>query len=217
MALWADLACVGLNPDVKLLLGDFRQLPGVLDSWARQPISAPLEHSQLVLDLAGGHRHERHGIQFCEVAAGGRVKPFEKTPSTERARKFPKSSTLPRAASVSSALRQGTRASAAGPRPPCSPPPCCRPPGLRQVGRARPPFLPSGRLAPGSAPKCSFATPFGGTVNSSWPCSRRPRLPQSCRTMGRRRCWPRTCTPQSWRPCRAGRQAKRSSRPGVKL
>ena len=23
-----------------------------------QPISAPLEHSQLVLDLAGGHRHE---------------------------------------------------------------------------------------------------------------------------------------------------------------
>ena len=30
----------------------------VLDSWAGQPISAPLEHSQLVLDLAGGHRHE---------------------------------------------------------------------------------------------------------------------------------------------------------------
>ena len=30
MALWADLACVGLNPDVKfLLLGDFRQLPTV--------------------------------------------------------------------------------------------------------------------------------------------------------------------------------------------
>ena len=35
MALWADLACVGLNPDVKfLLLGDFRQLPAVLDSSA---------------------------------------------------------------------------------------------------------------------------------------------------------------------------------------
>ena len=59
MALWADLACVGLNADVKfLLLGDFRQLPAVLDSWAGQPISAPLEHSQLVRDLAGGHRHE---------------------------------------------------------------------------------------------------------------------------------------------------------------
>ena len=54
MALWADLACVGLNADVKfLLLGDFRQLPAVLDSWAGRPISAPLEHS-----LAGGHRHE---------------------------------------------------------------------------------------------------------------------------------------------------------------
>ena len=39
MALWADLACVGLNPDVKfLLLGNFRQLPAVLDSWAGQPI-----------------------------------------------------------------------------------------------------------------------------------------------------------------------------------
>ena len=33
MALWADLVCVGLNADVKLLLlGDFRQLPAVLDS-----------------------------------------------------------------------------------------------------------------------------------------------------------------------------------------
>ena len=59
MALWADLACVGLNPDVKfLLLGDFRQLPAVLDSWAGQPISAPLEHSQLIRDLACEHRHE---------------------------------------------------------------------------------------------------------------------------------------------------------------
>ena len=39
MALWADLACVGLNADVKfLLLGDFRQLPAVLDSWAGRPI-----------------------------------------------------------------------------------------------------------------------------------------------------------------------------------
>ena len=54
-----DMACVGLNADVKfLLLGDFRQLPAVLDSWAGRPISAPLEHSQLVRDLAGGHRHE---------------------------------------------------------------------------------------------------------------------------------------------------------------
>ena len=42
MALWADLACVGLNADVKfVLLGDFRQLPAVLDSWAGRPISVP--------------------------------------------------------------------------------------------------------------------------------------------------------------------------------
>ena len=49
MALWADLACVGLN-DVKfLLLGDCRPC------WTPGPgaISAPLEHSQLVRDLAG--------------------------------------------------------------------------------------------------------------------------------------------------------------------
>ena len=32
--------------------------PAVLDSWAGRPISAPLEHSQLIRDLAGGHRHE---------------------------------------------------------------------------------------------------------------------------------------------------------------
>ena len=67
MALWADLACVGLNADVKfLLLGDFRQLPAVLDSWAGRPISAPLEHSQLIRDLAGGHRHKvvlRHAVR----------------------------------------------------------------------------------------------------------------------------------------------------------
>ena len=48
-----------LCADVKfLLLGDFRQLPAVLDSWAGRPISAPLEHGQLIRDLAGAHRHE---------------------------------------------------------------------------------------------------------------------------------------------------------------
>ena len=30
----------------------------MLDSWAGRPISAPLEHSQLIRNLAGGHRHE---------------------------------------------------------------------------------------------------------------------------------------------------------------
>ena len=72
-ALWADLACVGLNADVKfLLLGDFRQLP----AGCHQP---PLEHSQLIRDLAGGHRHEltentRH-LQLREVAGRRRRAP----------------------------------------------------------------------------------------------------------------------------------------------
>ena len=40
--------------------GRLPAVPAVLDSesWAGRPISAPLEHSQLIRDLAGGHRHE---------------------------------------------------------------------------------------------------------------------------------------------------------------
>ena len=71
MALWADLACVGLNADVKLL-GDFRQLPAVLDSWAGRPISAPLEHSQLIRDLAGGHRLTENMRSDPGIGCGGR-------------------------------------------------------------------------------------------------------------------------------------------------
>ena len=52
-----------LNPDVKfLLLGDFRQLPAALDSWAGQPISAPLEHSQLVLEPPA-RAHRKHALR----------------------------------------------------------------------------------------------------------------------------------------------------------
>ena len=55
MGLWADIACVSLNHDVRfLLVGDFRQLPAVLDTWAGTPVNKPLRHSQLMLDLAGG-------------------------------------------------------------------------------------------------------------------------------------------------------------------
>ena len=39
-------------------MGDFRQLPAVLDTWAGTPVDKPLRHSQLMLDLAGGWRHE---------------------------------------------------------------------------------------------------------------------------------------------------------------
>ena len=63
MALWADLACVGLNADVKfLLLGDFRQLPAVLDSWAGRPgLRAPAQ--------AHGEHALRH-LRLREVGAG---------------------------------------------------------------------------------------------------------------------------------------------------
>ena len=39
-------------------MGDFRQLPAVLDTWAGTAVDKPLRHSQLMLDLAGGWRHE---------------------------------------------------------------------------------------------------------------------------------------------------------------
>ena len=42
------------NADVKFLLGAVAGRAGL---WAGRPISAPLEHSQLIRDL-GGHRHE---------------------------------------------------------------------------------------------------------------------------------------------------------------
>ena len=83
MALWADLACVGLNADVKfLLLGDFRQLPAVLDSWAGRPISAPLEHSQLVRDLAGGHSSDPGIFNFVKWLRVGE----EACPTLEQAK-----------------------------------------------------------------------------------------------------------------------------------
>ena len=41
--------------------------------------------------------------------------------------------------------------------------------------------------------------------------ARRHRRPRSCRTMGRRRCRPLTCTPRSWRPCRAGSGRQRGA------
>ena len=90
MALWADLACVGLNADVKfLLLGDFRQLPAVLDSWAGRPISAPLEHSQLIRDLAGGHRHERPAGLGGEQLPGPRLGLLQSRPTRSQRACFP--------------------------------------------------------------------------------------------------------------------------------
>ena len=50
MALWADLACVGLNADVKFLLPAVAGRAGLLGRAAPQ--------RAVIRDLAGGHRHE---------------------------------------------------------------------------------------------------------------------------------------------------------------
>ena len=57
--LWADVACVALDRGVRfLLMGDFRQLPAVLDSFAGARVERPLKDSDLLRDLAGGYCHE---------------------------------------------------------------------------------------------------------------------------------------------------------------
>ena len=57
--LWADIACLSMNKKIRfLLLGDFRQLPAVLDSFAGAEVCRELKDSQLLHDLAGGWRHE---------------------------------------------------------------------------------------------------------------------------------------------------------------
>ena len=63
---------------------DFRQLPAVLDSWAGRPISAPLEHSQLIRDLAGGHRHERPAGLGGEQLPGPRLGLLQSRPLSAR-------------------------------------------------------------------------------------------------------------------------------------
>ena len=53
--LWADIACLSMNTSMRfLLLGDFRQLPAVLDSFAGAEVCRELKDSQLLHDLAGG-------------------------------------------------------------------------------------------------------------------------------------------------------------------
>ena len=58
-ALWNDIACLALNTRVRfLLLGDFRQLPAVLDSFAGTEVLRELRQAQLIKTLARGYRHE---------------------------------------------------------------------------------------------------------------------------------------------------------------
>ena len=57
--LWADIACLSMNTSMRfLLLGEFRQLPAVLDSFAGAEVCRELKDSQLLHDLAGGWCHE---------------------------------------------------------------------------------------------------------------------------------------------------------------
>ena len=57
--LWADIACLSMNKKIRfLLLGDFRQLPAVLDSFAGAEVCKELKDSQLLHDVAGGWCHE---------------------------------------------------------------------------------------------------------------------------------------------------------------
>ena len=58
-ALWNDIACLALNTLVRfLLLGDFRQLPAALDSFAGTEVLRELRQAQLIKTLARGYRHE---------------------------------------------------------------------------------------------------------------------------------------------------------------
>ena len=56
--LWADVACVSMDRSVRfLLMGDFKQLPAVLDSFAGSRVERPLKDSDLLRDLASGYCH----------------------------------------------------------------------------------------------------------------------------------------------------------------
>ena len=84
--LWADVACVALDRGVQfLLMGDFRQLPAVLDSFAGARVERPLKDSDLLQDLAGGycHRSDERIFQFISWL---RVGEAEEVPLAEAVR-----------------------------------------------------------------------------------------------------------------------------------
>ena len=57
--LWNDIARLALNTRIRfILLGDFRQLPAVLDSFAGAEVQRELQHAQLIKSLTRGYRHE---------------------------------------------------------------------------------------------------------------------------------------------------------------
>ena len=90
--LWADIACLSMNKKIRfLLLGDFRQLPAVLDSFAGAEVCRELKDSQLLHDLAGGWCHElserwRFDERIFEFLTWLRVDEPEQVPLPEAVR-----------------------------------------------------------------------------------------------------------------------------------
>eukprot|EP00439_Symbiodinium_sp_Y106_P043838 s8205_g5.t1 len=90
--LWADIACLSVNKKIRfLLLGDFRQLPAVLDSFAGAEVCKELKDSQLLRDLAGGWCHElserwRFDERIFEFLTWLRVDEPEQVPLAEAVR-----------------------------------------------------------------------------------------------------------------------------------
>ena len=90
--LWADVACVALDRGVRfLLMGDFRQLPAVLDSFAGARVERPLKDSDLLRDLAGGYCHEltenrRSDERIFQFISWLRVGEAEEVPLAEAVR-----------------------------------------------------------------------------------------------------------------------------------
>ena len=90
--LWADIACLSMNKKIRfLLLGDFRQLPAVLDSFAGAEVCKELKDSQLLRDLAGGWCHElserwRFDERIFEFLTWLRVDEPEQVPLAEAVR-----------------------------------------------------------------------------------------------------------------------------------
>ena len=87
--LWADVACVALDRGVRfLLMGDFRQLPAVLDSFAGTRVERPLKDSDL---LQGGYCHEltenrRSDERIFQFISWLRVGEAEEVPLAEAVR-----------------------------------------------------------------------------------------------------------------------------------
>ena len=67
--LWADIACLSMNKKIRfLLLGNFRQLPAVLDSFAGAEVCKELKDSQLARTRrcpVGAVRGPRRGADEC--------------------------------------------------------------------------------------------------------------------------------------------------------